>query len=831
MTSSNYVNDKYTTRQSSYTDNTQSRVDPKYSRYGQQPLTRYSSPSINIDDGATTPSFSENAQTPTRGLTRLSSCRLSVSNFSETSSTRAATPPPSVSSLNVSLNREICSQSTSCAQLINLAVSKGHVFNAVNWATCLHRLAKLFPTEAKNHRSTVIRFLGQAHEVLKSASEGSKFQPQHLATLLWAQAKLSIVDPSFVHSLVEKAIAVIDSLKAQDMANIAWSLAKLNLCLENMFGVICEKIVSCSIIVQFKPMEIASTTWAFGTVGRAGMGVADIGPVMNTLVSECLSRDLRDFSPQALANVLWALSKLAFFHPEMYTQFGNHIVQAHRLREFKPQEIANVVWAMNNVGFAHCELFKEIVSSKNVNWAVFDSHALATVFGGMMDHFELPFALMIAQRVLQNGGPGRGARQVGGFSQSHSGLFLYGLSPFRSHPMIDSAISVLTEKLLVDCSGEGAVLDIFAVCGLIKSLPQTVQLMELLSQYTIVEAEYGSARSMCASLCTVLECGGALAKNALVGLTKNTSTMIYTVAEIQRIVSLGSNFGNLDEWVIAQSVKMDKFGDILQLMKTSETVGKSVPVSVLSVHVKEAAPSEVALLVDLLYNAVPVLALVLSDIVCVRPGVYFQDFESLAQIVYKCCQVSEVNSHVASLLQLTFGVLNKTGGAQHSLDSLAKIVAAGYVLEIDTRPLIMGVLGKTLLGQCCQAGPGGLVLLRENLNSFSLYCRVVAAYVSSGQLPGSWVLPSPPLSPIDTADESALASALALSVALGNIGAVEQQKDIIGQWVLPLMTPNTPTPTNKETVWSISPFFAPTARSERLGSIDLLNMCIPNHLL
>jgi hypothetical protein len=57
----------------------------------------------------------------------------------------------------------------------------------------------------------------------------------------------------------------------------------------------------------------------------------------------------------------------------------------------------------------------------------------------------------------------------------------------------------------------------------------------------------------------------------------------------------------------------------------------------------------------------------------------------------------------------------------------------------------------------------------------------------AGSLPGSWVQPTDALTAKDRRDPFSLEGVLGLSVALGHVGAVDAQKEIIAHWVLPLM--------------------------------------------
>ena len=875
------VNDLFSSRQVN-TDSSPRNFKSRFADSRQPSLTNLSHHGLGLEDHVTTPSYSDQFETPSRAISRVSSCRLSNVDLSETSSVRTGTPPPPVNSVNVSLNRDICSQSTSCAQLINLAVSKGHIFNAVNWATCLHRLAKLFPTEAKNHRSTVVRFLSQAHEVLMSQSEGSKFQPQHLATLLWAMAKLSIIDSAFVEDLVQRSMDVYESLKAQDMANIAWSLAKMGITHLRMFNIICNRISDrTGIIKQFKPMEIASTTWAFGTVGAKGMGVGDISVVIESLVSECLERDLREFSPQALANVLWALAKLAYPHERLFSAFGNHVLDSHRLREFKPQEIANVVWAMQCVKLVHSRLYSEIVSGKSINWSVFDPHALATVCGAMMNLVDLNFALIIANRVIAS-------KIKNGFSIGHCGVLLSELSPHLSNPTVATAASMLTEKLLSDLA-PGTCVDIHTVRGLMATLPDSTKVMDQISRCSFVEAEYGSSFQLvnihyCLCKLSAYPSDGAAAEiekkisslAVSIGFTVSSVPMSFVTVVVSTVAKHGMITDELVtaiELFLGHSDLMNaKIDDTIPLLLVlSGALGKHqralaicrllaassieklrhgqadlvlvgdvvTAVNRIDYAVGNANPDEVAL---------AVMAASISDAMFIRSVEFGGNTEALTRVVYGISEFvsrhpkCSLDSHVRSLTQvgMTIAQNAQSLASSFSLGGIARLIAACYSLDMETgyKALISLCMNQgSLLTQCMQSGPGGLKLLRENLESLSLFCKVVAAHVVSGNVPGSWVQPGSGLAQKDNDDVFSLEGALSLSVALGNVGAVEAQKDIIGHWVLPLMTKSVAGGASSIDVNNPTGFVGSLLASPQLGATredrlrsysDLLSQCIPN---
>jgi hypothetical protein len=783
--------------------------------------------------------YSEPLDTPSGSFSRVSSCKFSVTAPSDTSSTRAATPPP-VNSVNVSLNREICSQSTSCTQLINLGVSKGHLFNAVNWATCLHRLAKLFPTEAKNHKSIILSFLNSAHDVLLSGVEGFKFQPQHLATLLWAMAKLNIVDHSFVGDLVKRALSVANSLKAQDMANIAWSLAKMGMVhYPDMFRMICNRISDRSgIISQFKPMEIASTTWAFGTIGYKGMGIeSKKSIVIDSLVNECLTRDLRDFSPQALANVLWAMAKLEYPHDSLFSVFGDHVINCYRLREFKPQELANVIWAMESVGLPHTRLYHEIATTKAINWITFDPHALVTVSASLLNLFSENFALVLASRVIS---PGSSSSLLS-MSIQQSGILLCILEPHLGDPIVASATSMVANKLLTELVC-GASVDAHTVRGLVSTFCDSVSLVDQLGRCSIVEAEYGKSGELVSVVSAIrgvmamktvpqlnkielvkslLKIGAPLMSKHAISL-ENTAMLLEAAHELdvvsdELITGVGKTITQLN--LIRASVSIESIGYLVDMFRVISSAHSTSHLNVCRflgaacLETLKTGKLDLEKISSIVRSAnrldfvngaerpdpvvAAVLTAVVSDVAVHRPIEYTKSADVLSDVFFELAEFvsrhrtnSGLEKHAKGIANLcaTIAKTYPKGPDYFSLNSQAKIISAISLLGMDIESIWKQEwANRSFLSQFLIAGPGGLALLKDNLESFRVFCKVLAAHVSMGTLPGSWIETSQLTEPARK-DPFSLEAALSLSVALGNVGAVDTQKDVIGCWVLPLMT-------------------------------------------
>jgi len=263
-----------------------------------------------------------------------------------------------------------------------------------------------------------------------------------------------------------------------------------------------------------------------------------------------------------------------------------------------------------------------------------------------------------------------------------------------------------------------------------------------------------------------------------------------------------------------------------------------VAVNRIDYAVGNANPDEVAL---------AVMAASISDAMFIRSVEFSANTDVLTRVVYGISEFvsrhpkCSLDSHVRSLTQVGLSIAQNAQALSSvfSLCGLGRLIAACYSLEMDSG--YKGLIGLcinqgSLLTQCMQSGPGGLKLLRENLDSLSLFCKVVAAHIVSGNVPGSWVQPGSGLSQKDVDDVFSLEGALSLSVALGNVGAVEAQKDIIGHWVLPLMTKSVggvnSVDVNNPTGFVGSLLASPqlgATREERLRSYsDLLSQCLPH---
>ncbi|WP_146000346.1 RAP domain-containing protein, partial [Endozoicomonas acroporae] len=154
-------------------------------------------------------------------------------------------------------------------------------------------------------------------------AQKANFNPQEIANLLWATAKLVDNGQERTPQLKE-AVAVLLPQVNPEKAN-------------------------------FKPQEIANLLWAMAKLLDNGQ---DRTPKLKEAVAALLphvNAQKDNFTPQGIANLLWAMAKLVDSGQEQTPEFNEAVAALLRhvnaqKADFKPQEIANLLWATAKLG-------------------------------------------------------------------------------------------------------------------------------------------------------------------------------------------------------------------------------------------------------------------------------------------------------------------------------------------------------------------------------------------------------------------------------------------------------------------------------------------------
>ncbi|MBO9482572.1 RAP domain-containing protein [Salinisphaera sp. G21_0] len=266
-------------------------------------------------------------------------------------------------------------------------------------------------------KEAVAALLSHVKTKAETKEEKDQFKPQDVANLLWAVAKLvdNALELEKVPKLIEAVAALLrhvktkaetkedkDLFKPQDVANLLWAVAKL---VDN--GLELKKTPKLKEAVaallphvetkaeskeekdHFKPQEVANLLWAVAKLVDNGLelektpklkeAVAALLPHVETKAESKEEKD--QFKPQGVANLLWALAKLADNGLELektpklkeaVVALLPHVkIKAESKEEkdhFKPQEVANLLWAVaklvdNGLELEKTPKLKEAVAS------------------------------------------------------------------------------------------------------------------------------------------------------------------------------------------------------------------------------------------------------------------------------------------------------------------------------------------------------------------------------------------------------------------------------------------------------------------------------------
>ncbi|KAK9814919.1 hypothetical protein WJX73_002051 [Symbiochloris irregularis] len=262
-------------------------------------------------------------------------------------------------------------------QVLDIVAESVNVFDEVNVATALHRLAKLQPPASAGQASPVIYADHFQQLVVAIKRQLQRFEAQAISNTLWAFATLNYYpDEETLSRLASHAQTIIQTFRPQATSNTLWAFAKLG------FGD-CEGFLVAAAqqmlndLPRSVPQDISNTMWAYATLGyqpgqelmtgaarQAALLMQRCKPqeIANTLwayamldhdpgsglldaVATQMTERIQNFRPQAVSNSLWAYAKLEY-NP------GSRLldITAQRatgmLHQYTSQEIANTLWAM-----------------------------------------------------------------------------------------------------------------------------------------------------------------------------------------------------------------------------------------------------------------------------------------------------------------------------------------------------------------------------------------------------------------------------------------------------------------------------------------------------
>merc|ERR1719174_310666 len=185
---------------------------------------------------------------------------------------------------------------------------------------------------AKN-RCTEVRLFEELASAAISSGMLWSFKPQELSNTVWAFATVSLQHPALFKQVVAVAISKRRELSPQNIANILWAYAKLQVWSHSgLFPALLS--VSVKMMPQHKPHEISAIVWA-----AAKENYPACQRFFGATAHMCAAR-LHEFPPQALANMVEAFAVIEADSPSFSEAMARESVG--RLHQFEPMALSNL---------------------------------------------------------------------------------------------------------------------------------------------------------------------------------------------------------------------------------------------------------------------------------------------------------------------------------------------------------------------------------------------------------------------------------------------------------------------------------------------------------
>ncbi|KAJ1452532.1 hypothetical protein M885DRAFT_526904 [Pelagophyceae sp. CCMP2097] len=164
----------------------------------------------------------------------------------------------------------------------------------------------------------------------------------HIATI-YARRRYPLPD---VHDprtqkMCDDMVSRVDSLSAKHLANVAWSVARMDNIESARPLLLAVAQVSIREISKFNSEKLANLLWAFGAAG------IDARDLFAAAVPAAL-RQLGRFTPQELSIVVWAYATMGYQAPNLFEGVADQTVL--QLSKFTHYDLSTTLWAFAKAG-------------------------------------------------------------------------------------------------------------------------------------------------------------------------------------------------------------------------------------------------------------------------------------------------------------------------------------------------------------------------------------------------------------------------------------------------------------------------------------------------
>lgn len=259
--------------------------------------------------------------------------------------------------------------------LFKVIQSHIHEMNSINLATSFHRVAKLASSnhdiklhEVKKHACFVTLLDEISRQISnhlacvqsggypKQSPQWSEVQGQVpvqcLSIVAWSCASLRIRNETLFGKITAILVPRLTELKPFELSNLVWAYAKLQLVDTELLKAVTERLLSRQ-EGEFKVQCLSTIAWCFATTRFRHVAVF-------ASLAEELVAHASEAKPQEISTTLWAFAKNRHSSPMLFEAFGWVALTDSKIAHFKLQELSNTAWAFATAGLENVALFAQI---------------------------------------------------------------------------------------------------------------------------------------------------------------------------------------------------------------------------------------------------------------------------------------------------------------------------------------------------------------------------------------------------------------------------------------------------------------------------------------
>ncbi|XP_031566869.1 uncharacterized protein LOC116301831 [Actinia tenebrosa] len=218
----------------------------------------------------------------------------------------------------------------------------------------LVRLAKSNDhTKYKRDKNNAVQlYEGLLNDIKNKSSQLKEFE---LADIIWSLGKLDITDPewfAYFGSIIESK-QDFKAFSNADLAMILWGHGKTNIAAPILFSHIQKEILRRD-AKEFTTRELCQIVWSFARVMRAS------AKLFAAVRKDIQERDITEFNNQDLIMLMWAYSEEGVNVKPLFRFFKSELLNSKRLSEYGTKDLSVILWSFSNQRIKAQDLFAAV---------------------------------------------------------------------------------------------------------------------------------------------------------------------------------------------------------------------------------------------------------------------------------------------------------------------------------------------------------------------------------------------------------------------------------------------------------------------------------------